>query len=409
MKNKAKIKKCIFCNSEKVEEVLRLNKVSIATKFFNKPKVLSPKYPLGVSLCKKCLYIQNTELINPSLIFNKNYNYYSNSALTFLKHLKKESVFIKKRFNLNKNSKVLEVASNDGSFQGLMQNLFINTLGVEPSKKHYLIAKKRGLKVYNSFFDTKLINKKKLSGLFDLVIMRNVISHTPKPFELLNNGKKVLAKNGAIILETVIQNFNFESPYHGVYSYFSIYTLINLITKAGLLINQIKIIESHGVTVRVILVKPNKPDDLKINQSFNKKFNFKKELNFTNIKIIKKFYQKSSKEINTFKSKFKKIQKFASLNKMEITGYGAAGRTYTYLSVLGSAAKSFNYICDINKNKWNKYFANSNLIIKNPKILEGKKNSIIIVFTWNFFIEIKKYLKKINYQGKIINIKELLE
>ena len=94
---------------------------------------------------------------------------------------------------------------------------------------------------------------------------------------------------------------------------------------------------------------------------------------------------------------------------MEIIGYGAAGRTSTYLSVLGIDSKSLSYISDINKNKWNKYFPNSNLIIKNPKILNGKKNSFIIVFTWNFFLEIKKYLKEINFHGKIINIKELLK
>jgi hypothetical protein len=290
-----------------------------------------------------------------------------------------------------------------------MKNIYIDTTGIEPSKKQYLIAKKKGFQVYNNFFDISLINKKKLHSLFDVVIMRNVISHTPKPLQMLIDGKKVLGKNGAIILETVIQNFNFESLYHGVYSYFSIYSLINLITKAGLLISEVKLLQSHGKSVRIILVNPKQSNYIKINQSFNKKINFKKKLDFNNIQTIKKFYQKSNKEIQIFIKKFKKIQEIAKLKKMEIIGYGAAGRTSTYLSVLGIDSKSLSYISDINKNKWNKYFPNSNLIIKNPKILNGKKNSFIIVFTWNFFLEIKKYLKEINFHGKIINIKELLK
>ena len=310
--------KCIICNSEKLETLLNLGKISIATKFFSKPNTPSPKYPLGVSFCQSCFHIQNSESVDPSIIFNKNYNYYSNSAETFLKHLRNEAKTIKKKFKLNRKSKVLEVASNDGSFQDIMKNISVNVVGVEPSKRQYLIAKTKGFKVYNNFFDNDLIEKNKFNSSFDLVIMRNVISHTPNPLQMLIDGKKSLSKNGAIILETVIQNFNFESPYHGIYSYFSICSLINLATKAGLIISNIKNIKLHGESLRIVLMHPKKSNYSKINNGLIKKVNLKQKTKFNSIVDIKKSYQKLSKQIKIFKKNFNKLCNIAKKKKLKL-------------------------------------------------------------------------------------------
>ena len=63
-------------------------------------------------------------------------------------------------YNLNKESQILEIGSNDGFFiDEFKMKKYKNIYGVEPSKDVYLQSKKKGHKVINEFFTNKIIKK----------------------------------------------------------------------------------------------------------------------------------------------------------------------------------------------------------------------------------------------------------
>ena len=63
-------------------------------------------------------------------------------------------------YNLNKESQILEIGSNDGFFiDEFKKKKYRNIYGVEPSKDVYLQSKK-GHKVINEFFTNKIIKRK---------------------------------------------------------------------------------------------------------------------------------------------------------------------------------------------------------------------------------------------------------
>ena len=60
---------------------------------------------------------------------------FSSVSKSFLEHSKKYSEYVVERFNLKpKNSKIIEIASNDGYLLQYFKKKNFNCLGIEPSK-----------------------------------------------------------------------------------------------------------------------------------------------------------------------------------------------------------------------------------------------------------------------------------
>jgi hypothetical protein len=85
------------------------------------------KYKLEVAFCPKCFVTQITEAIPPEDIFVE-YSYLSSMSKTILEHAENISQYLTKKLHLNKNSLVVELASNDGYLLQFFQKIGINVL-----------------------------------------------------------------------------------------------------------------------------------------------------------------------------------------------------------------------------------------------------------------------------------------
>lgn len=90
------------------------------------------KFDLSVSFCPNCYLVQLLNTIPPKELF-EDYIYFSSTSKSFLEHCRKTANYLTKRLNLNPESLVLEIGSNDGSFLQYFNQLGIQTLGVDPA------------------------------------------------------------------------------------------------------------------------------------------------------------------------------------------------------------------------------------------------------------------------------------
>ncbi len=106
---------CLSCKTYNLVKILDFGKIPISNNFIkvNELKKVK-KYQLGLNFCKKCFLIQNSKLINNKKIFNKDYLYHSSYSKSWLKHARDLTSFCIKKYKLNKESLILEIASNDG-------------------------------------------------------------------------------------------------------------------------------------------------------------------------------------------------------------------------------------------------------------------------------------------------------
>ena len=405
--------KCVGCESKNVRNVVDFGKFPIATTYSDFPDKKSKKSKLGLSICADCCLIQNTNPIDPSEVYNDDYDYITGASSEHKKHLNRRLDEYKKNLYINTNSNVLEVASNDGSFQDVMRESGIKSVGIEPSKVPADIAIAQGHNVIIDFFNLDSVKKLNLTNAFDIVIMNNVITHTHDPVDMFFSAKECIYDNGLIILECMylgdqLENYSFETVYHGNYTYLSLYSISIFADMAGIEILGAKMIDSHGSSIRVWMGKNSTTKDSRIPQmellEIEKR---ERKLGYDQMLTLIKKINKFDFVISNFVSNFKKFVDNENSFGRIVVGYGAAAKTATYISLLGRHSKKIKFICDINKNKWGKYFPGSNIEILDPSILNNSSYTII-VFPWNLFSEIRKQFELNNVPGKVVSIKEII-
>ena len=313
------------------------------------------------------------------------------------KFIRKQYFYLKNKFKIfHNNKKILEIASNDGSLQDFYKEKGIDVIGVEPSRFPYKIAKKKGHIVYNKFFNLNLIKKKKLKS-FDLIILNNVISHTPDPLKLIENVNKILTKEKGIIIITFMNilkeknSLHLDMLYHGNYYYPTEFTILKIAKKLNL--RCIDVYQSKFLDHSTMMILTN-------SREYGESL-FLKKKNLPNMRVFEK-------KMEMYKDLF--INFLIKNKDKNIILYGISAKASTLISLLGSNTKLIYGLSDINSNRWDKYLLGTSLKVISPSKLKTlDKNLLVIVMAWNIFPEIKKFLRtKISLECSIINIQNII-
>ena len=267
---------------KKIIPFMSFGKMPIANGFLNKNDFKKEFfYELKVGFSEKFSLFQLDEYPSIKKMFHKNYPFYTSSSNYMIKHFKDYAHWSKKY--LNSKSKIIELGSNDGTFLKNFKNTNIEAIGFEPSKNVSDIAKKKGIKSINRFFNSENISDlKDFKTNTDLICGANVVCHIPDLINLFNTVDKLLSKDGVFV---------FEEPYLGsVYeknSYDQIYDE-HIYIFSGVAISKIaaefdlKLIDlipqpTHGGSMRYVVCRKNSKKSQ--SKNVNKIISYEKILN----------------------------------------------------------------------------------------------------------------------------------
>jgi Putative zinc binding domain len=107
--------RCRFCNSILRETFADLGMSPLANSYvpLDRARQMEGFYPLHAFVCSECRLVQLEEFATPDSIFS-DYLYFSSFSDAWLRHAEAYVGLAAERFGLNQNSRVVEVASNDG-------------------------------------------------------------------------------------------------------------------------------------------------------------------------------------------------------------------------------------------------------------------------------------------------------
>ena len=125
---------------------------------------MEPYYPLDVYVCENCLLVQLEEFEKAKDIFHAGYAYFSSYSDSWLKHCEHYVDMVVKRFGLNENKFVVEIASNDGYLLQYFKKYNIPVLGIEPAANTAQAAQEKGIPTEITFFDQAYAEKMKQKG-----------------------------------------------------------------------------------------------------------------------------------------------------------------------------------------------------------------------------------------------------
>lgn len=399
------MKKCIACKSNKIVKILEFGKIPVSNSFvkFNELSKVK-KYQLGLDFCKKCFLVQNSKKINNKKIFNKDYLYHSSYSKSWLNHAKELSNYCIKKFNLNKKSEVMEIASNDGYLLKYFKKRKINSFGVEPSYSVAKIARKFGIKTHVDFFSCKFVKKKMKKIYPNVIIALNVLAHTPKLNDFVRAISLIMNDKNICIIEVpylvnLLKKQQIDTIYHEHYSYFSLSSLQNLLKKYSLDFFDVKLIKTHGGSLRIFIKKNN---NVRYKKSFliSRLILREKNMGLQRLPYYKKFSIRVKQVIKVNEKKIKNICK-----KYNVLGYGAAAKATIMTNLLKLKYNHINYVVDQNKFKQSRYIPGSNIQIIKPINLKKINPHYVLIFVWNIKDEVIKYLKNsLRLKSKFITI-----
>ena len=165
------------------------------------------KYNLSLGICNVCLYVWLNERVPPEVLFSQNIYLtgISSETRSDMQDFANDCIMT---CNLVRSSKVLDIASNDGTLLSFFKDEGMEVFGIDPSEPAHNLAKAKGIAVINDFFnagtaETILTTFKKM----DIITATNVITHVDNPMEFLINCKQILKSDGTLVIEF----YNFES------------------------------------------------------------------------------------------------------------------------------------------------------------------------------------------------------
>ena len=155
--------RCNICHHKKFKYSIDFGKQPIVHNLYNKLNTKYLKYNFKIVSCSICSHLQIEKPFDPNILYE---NYITFSSWKNNQHI---DLLIKKMtslFNLNFKSKIFEIGCNDGHMLRSMKKSGFKFLsGIEPTKDSFKFAKKQVKKIYNDFFTSKFVKKKKIKKL----------------------------------------------------------------------------------------------------------------------------------------------------------------------------------------------------------------------------------------------------
>lgn len=393
---------CRFCKTELTHVFIDLINSPASNSFLSKEQLNEPEtfYPLKIYTCHHCFLVQVDEYKKSDAIFNNEYVYFSSYSTSWLKHAKAYTEKMTERFALNKASKIIEIASNDGYLLQYFHEKSIPVLGIEPTANTAAVAKKKGIETLVDFFGVRLAKELAAKKIFaDLLLGNNVLAHVPDINDFVGGMKIILAPQGIITMEfphlmQLVDNNQFDTIYHEHFSYLSFGTVQKIFASQGLELFDVEEIPTHGGSLR-IYTKHKEDNSKEVTGNVSALLKKEADKGLSDPEYYDGFQPKA------LKVKINLIEFLINCKKAgkKVAAYGAAAKGNTLLNYCGIKNDLIDYVVDANPHKQNKWLPASHIPVVNEDHLKNAQPDYIIILPWNLKDEITQQLSYIKQWG----------
>jgi hypothetical protein len=394
---------CRFCKTQLTHEFIDLVNAPPSNDFLKRDQLNCEEvyWPLKLYVCDKCFLVQVEEHKSAREIFSSDYVYFSSFSRSWLAHCEKYVNAMISRFSLNKTSRVVELASNDGYLLKYFKDQSIPCLGIEPTASTAEVAKSKGIETLVRFFGkdcaTDVI---KSHGSANLIAANNVLAHVPDLNDFVGGIKILLAQNGVFTGEfphllQMVQQCQFDTIYHEHFSYFSFHTIIEIFKNQGLSVFDVEELSTHGGSLRIYADHGAQKTTAAVNALLQKE----KEAGVTKMAFYKGFQAAA----DNVKHSFLRFLLQSKRDGKRVAGYGAAAKGNTLLNYCGVKKDLLDFVVDLSPHKQGRFLPGAHIEVVHEDILKKEKPDYVVILPWNLRSEITEQLKYIrSWDGKFV-------
>ena len=395
------IRYCRFCNASLQDIFIDLGVSPLANSYLTQAQLgqMEPFYPLRAYVCNRCFLVQLEEFESPDHIFSS-YAYFSSYSDTWLQHARMYTEMIVKRFGLDGQGQVIEIASNDGYLLQYFIARGIPVLGIEPAVNVATVAIEKGIPTLIEFFGENLARRLVTGGTqADLVVGNNVLAHVPRLNDFVSGLKLLLKPRGLITLEfphllRLMSENQFDTIYHEHLSYFSFITVEKIFAAHGLVLFDVEELPTHGGSLRVYACHAE--DHSKGVGSRVVALRAREEAaGFTRIDT----YVSYAEQVKEAKRKILAFLIAAKREGKSIVGYGAPAKGNTLLNYCGVRSDFIDYTVDRSPHKQGLFLPGTRIPIYHPDRIKETRPHYLLILPWNLRDEITEQMGNIRQWG----------
>lgn len=379
-------------------QILNLGNHGFADSFFSEKDYdkAGESVPLICQLDKETGLIQLLNFTHPSERYgNVDYSYTSSNSRTSRDHWREFADYLFSKFSYRE-STVLEIGSNDGFLLEVLQKNGYRVLGVDASNSMSNFAKAKGINTLTGIFgeSEQIFNEIiDFSKFYNIIVANNVLNHSNDPINFIKYVKKLLSNDGVFVFEVpywfqTIKSLHFDQIYHEHITYFTVKSIRELLKIVGLKIIDVKVIDYHGGSLRVVAGHTNGNRENLVEDMIEMET---KEGLFSVSR-----YEKYFIDISTARDKFiKQVEKSMESGKT-FFGIGAAAKANTLLTFYGLNTSYLSFILDASKFKQGKITPVTKIPIYDDSHVINMIDTVGVLLAWNIGGEVVKKIVNIN-------------
>lgn len=353
-----------------------------------------PVYPLDLYLCADCHHVQLGHVVDPTILYQKNYSYVSATSAHFVNHLKAYAEEMVERFRLKVGDLVADIGSNDGTCLSFFKDKGMNVVGVDPAKEIAHKATENGIETVADFFGYELAVKlRKEFGAAKYITSHNACAHIDNLFDVVKGVEHWLDKDGIFVLEVgyfvdVFNNTWFDTIYHEHVDFHTVAPFEKLFERVGLEVIAVERINPQGGSIRVMVQKIG--GDIKRDRSVDDLIGLERSLRLDQLATLRQF----NDQINATSEKLQKLIRSLKKKGKTIAGFGAPTKATTLMAHFGLDEKMLDFIVDDNPLKQGLFTPTTHIPVLSSEALYVRKPDYVLILAWNFSEPIMKMHEK---------------
>ena len=358
-------------------------------------------YPLHARVCESCLLVQVDDVVPPDEIFGRgDYAYFSSYSESWLHHARVYCEAMQSRFGLGSQSRIVEIASNDGY---LLQNFVsagIPALGIEPASNCADAAREKGVETWVRFFGVETAEYVREEwGRADLLLGNNVLAHVPDLNDFVAGMKILLSEAGVITMEfphlqRLAEQNQFDTIYHEHFSYLSFATVQRVFAAHGLTLFDVEELPTHGGSIR-IYAQHAEYAARSIEASVAAMLQQESSAGMDTLV----WYTRFGDQVAQTKRGILAFLIDAKARGRRVVGYGAPGKGNTLLNYCGIGTDMIDYTVDRSPHKQGNFLPGSRIPILAPEEIFKTQPDYLFILPWNLRAEIMDQMSGIREWG----------
>ncbi|QQV78467.1 methyltransferase domain-containing protein [Sphingomonas aliaeris] len=354
-----------------------------------------PIYPLHARVCDVCLLVQVDDVVPAEDIFDKDYAYFSSFSESWLAHCKRYAEDMAARFELDADSRVVEIASNDGYMLQYFVAMGVPVMGIEPAANVAATAVAKGVPTEVAFFGEATARRMVAEGwAADLLAAKNVLAHVPDINDFVAGVREIVKPEGVFTVEfphllNLIEQVQFDTIYHEHFTYLSLLAVKTIAERQGLRIFDVTKQPTHGGSLRVFMARPDSSHAITPNVQSVLDEEIAAGLDRP------AGYEGFDERVRAVRSGLLEFLASAKEAGKRVVAYGAAAKGNTLLNYCGVTAADIDFAVDRNPAKQNTLLPGSHIPVRTVDTLIAAQPDHVLILPWNIKNEVMRQLLEV--------------